>query len=290
VIPQIKYILPLSETSLSVQWILPENATAQNDIEGYFIYFRETITAGNYSQITIFGAGTHSHILDNLNSGESYDIKVRAFNLNGAGPISEVRYGRTVTKAKKEKKKKHSELKKKNLKSVKNEKNVEDKDKQDLLYLIIGISLGVVCVILITVCSIVTYVQRQKSKKKFSSTNAAIHNKYQDTSLQISGLQYDIGNRNQDSLELTTSGARTDNNTSTESGVHETSFSASATDHSFDGGLDTSSQGSTALVQDSSRNLNFTSITPDGESLAEEYTDEPSRMSWKRRRKSEEIL
>ena len=144
VIPQIKYILPLSETSLSVQWILPENATLQDNIEGYFIYFRETITAGNYSQITIFGSGTHSHILDNLNSGESYDIKVRAFNLNGAGPVSEVRYGRTVSTLKKQKKKKNSETKKKNAKSVQNEKKVEDKDKEDLLYLIIGMVI-VIC-------------------------------------------------------------------------------------------------------------------------------------------------
>ena len=101
--------------------------------------------------------------------------------------------------------------------------------------------------ILITICSIVTYVQRQKTKKKFSSTNAAIHSKYQDTSLQISGLQYDLGNRNQDSIELTTSGGRAENNTNTESEVHETSFSA--TDHSFDGELDDSSQASTALAQ-----------------------------------------
>lgn len=287
VIPQIKYILPLSETSLSVQWILAENATVHDNIEGYFINFRESSSAGPYSHLTIFGAGTHSHILDNLKPGEPYDIKVRAFNLNGAGPFSKVRYGRTVSKVKKEKKKKHSKLKTEKTKTVdSNEKKVEDKDAT--LYLIIGISLGGVCIILITICSIVTYIQRQKSKKKFSSTNAAIHSKYQDTSLQITGLQYDLGNQNQDSLELTTSGARTENNTSTESGVHETSFSV--TDHSFDGGLDDSSQGSTALAQDSSRNLNFTSITPDGESLTEEYTDEPSRMSWKRRRKSEEIL
>ncbi len=30
-----------------------------------------------------------------------------------------------------------------------------------------------------------------RSSKSFSETNAAIHNKYQDTSRQISGLQYD---------------------------------------------------------------------------------------------------
>jgi hypothetical protein len=82
--------------------------------------------------------------------------------------------------------------------------------------------------------------------------------------------------------------------TSTESGVHETSFSVSPTDHSYDG-LDDSSQGSTVLAQDHSRgNLNYTASPPplpdrSLESLTEEYTDEPS-SGWKRRRRSEEIL
>ena len=78
VIPQIKHILPLgdSDTALSVQWILAENATIHDNIEGYFINFRQSSSAGPYSHLTIFGAGTHSHILDNLLPGESYDIKV----------------------------------------------------------------------------------------------------------------------------------------------------------------------------------------------------------------------
>ena len=42
--------------------------------------------------------------------------------------------------------------------------------------------------------------------------------------------------------------------------------------------------------QDSYRNLNVTQHSVDEESLANEYVDEPSRLSWKRRRKSEEIL
>ena len=76
VIPQIKYILPLSETSLSVQWILAENATVNDNIEGYFINFRKSSSAGPYSHLTLFGDGTHSHIIDNLKPGEPYDIKV----------------------------------------------------------------------------------------------------------------------------------------------------------------------------------------------------------------------
>ena len=88
--------------------------------------------------------------------------------------------------------------------------------------------------------------------------------------------------------------------------MHETSFSA--TEHSLDNGVDQYSQGSTIFMQviaslqgltrydlmtslqDSFRNLNVTNPSVDGQSLADEYVDEPSGLSWKRRRKSEEIL
>ena len=57
--------------------------------------------------------------------------------MNGAGPFSKVRYGKTVSKEKKEKKKNPSKLKTQKTKIVEsNEKKVEDKDAT--LYLIIG--------------------------------------------------------------------------------------------------------------------------------------------------------
>ena len=156
--------------------------------------------------------------------------------------------------------------------------------------------------VLLSVCTAVAVVRRHKYAAKLSASNAEIHNKYQDTSLQvqavlqsldkplcvqISGRQYDTGRADSPSGEL-------------ERVQHETSFSV--TEPSWDGledGETECSQGSTALVQDcSDRQLNYTlssgAVSPpspgDTESLAEEYTAEPSRTSWKRRRRSEEIL
>jgi len=80
VIPQLQYILPLGPTSLSIQWTVPAAATtdtAENDIEGYFIYFRESESAAPYNKITIFGRGTHSHVIENLRPEKQYDVKVR---------------------------------------------------------------------------------------------------------------------------------------------------------------------------------------------------------------------
>jgi len=147
------------------------------------------------------------------------------------------------------------------------------------------VTLENICLLFLLTCSILTMLRRRDQGKQFSPDNAAIHHKYQDTALQITTH----GNSSCPGLQPS----------SEESGlglVHETSFSCTHTDNS----LDNLSQGSTALVRDSlsqPRNLNYcdTGLEMSRESLqslaqAEEYTQEPSRMSWKRRRKSEEIL
>jgi len=202
--------------------------------------------------------------------------------------------------------------------SLQSEKTREPEDGDATLYLIIGCCLGVFFILLISVCSATTLVRRRNIAKKYSETNAAIHSKYQDTSRQISGLH---NHHSQDDEDDEFEGVNTrpgggpvystrqdEHNHSTRtdaytlhdsahfdqpaadvSAEHETSFSA--TDNSFGGDNSISSQGSTALAQDSSRNLTGTqSLTPDIQSLQDEYTDEPSRLSWKRRRRSEEIL
>ena len=77
-IPHIKDILTLGPTSLSIQWTLPgpEDNEEPEEVEGYFVYYRTSSTAGDYNKITIFGEGTHSHVIDHLEPGRQYDIKV----------------------------------------------------------------------------------------------------------------------------------------------------------------------------------------------------------------------
>ena len=245
VTPQIKQIHPISETSLYVRWILAENATVKDHIEGYFINFRLTSSAGDYSHLTIFGDSSHSHILDNLEPGERYDVKVSAFNLNGAGPASKIEFGATKGHRKtREKEKKRKLDKSRTAPSLSG--SLQEGEEEDRMYLIIGVSLGCVCVVLFTCCMVLTLCRRQNKPDKFSSSNA-IHAKYQDTSLQISSrLQYagarpEEQERTDTSLESQASPA-----------IHETSFSVT-TDHSCEAGMDQYSQGSTVFVQVSQR-------------------------------------
>ena len=253
VIPQIKHMLPLSDsdTALSVQWILAENATLNDNIVGYFINFRKSSSAGPYNHLTIFGSDTHSHILDNLSPGESYDIKVRAFNLNGAGPFSKVRFARTNG----QRAEKNSKLPKKSLKleskSVSKKKDStgdgEIGDSEARLYLIIGASLGAVCLLLFSGCMGLTLWRRSHVASKFTTDNANIHSKYQDTSLQINNTLYDPSIPDPDETDLTQPRHNDHSQGSDQSPTHETSFSM--TDHSMDNRLDQYSQGSTIFMQ-----------------------------------------
>ena len=251
VTPQIKQIHPISETSLYVRWILAENATVNDHIEGYFINFRLTSSAGDYSHLTIFGDSSHSHILDNLEPGERYDVKVSAFNLNGAGPASKIEFGATKGHRKmreKEKKKKLHRSQGKSSTSLSG--SAGNEDEEDRLYLIIGVSLGCVCVVLFTCCMVLTLCRRQNKPDKFSSSNA-IHAKYQDTALQINNrLQGGATEAEEDQ-------ARTDTSLESQAShaVHETSFSV--TDYSCEAGIDQYSQGSTVFVQ-----VNFSALPP----------------------------
>merc|ERR1719420_1100641 len=144
--------------------------------------------------------------------------------MNGGGHYSKVQYGRTNGPAKKRRKAKFKSSRPK-------EKNFGKKDEKDLgdddaaMYLTIGVSLGLICVIGLGACSVLTCVQRRRRSSKFSDSNAAIHSKYQDTSLQITGQQQE--NRGMDeAVDWRVGDAKVaPGDTSTESGVHETSFS-----------------------------------------------------------------
>ena len=252
VIPQIKHMLPLSDsdTALSVQWVLAENATLNDNIVGYFINFRKSSSAGPYNHLTIFGSDTHSHILDNLSPGESYDIKVRAFNLNGAGPFSKVRFARTNGKSARKTSKPKSPKKLESKSVAKKKDNTGDGeigDSEARLYLIIGASLGAVCLLLFSGCMGLTLWRRSHVASKFSTDNANIHSKYQDTSLQINNTLYDPSLPDQDETDLTHPRHNDQSTGSDQSPIHETSFSM--TDHSMDNRLDQYSQGSTIYMQ-----------------------------------------
>ncbi|XP_043190653.1 interference hedgehog-like [Amphibalanus amphitrite] len=71
---------PRSPNAIQFSWKYSLQAAP---IEGYFIFFRDTTMAGEYSKVTVLGEATKEHTLTPLLPSTTYDIKLQAFNLEG---------------------------------------------------------------------------------------------------------------------------------------------------------------------------------------------------------------
>lgn len=65
-------------------------------LEGYFIYYREATSAGEYTKVTVMGEDTESHYIDHLKVGTAYDIKIQSFNRAGASNFSTIIAAKTT--------------------------------------------------------------------------------------------------------------------------------------------------------------------------------------------------
>ena len=75
--PSLTDVRPLSPTSLRLGWVLL-NSKTNEEIEGYFIYYKPSVSDEKYKKITILGATSHSFIIYGLIPGTEYDLKVNA--------------------------------------------------------------------------------------------------------------------------------------------------------------------------------------------------------------------
>jgi len=65
-------------------------------LDGYFIYYRESTSAEDYSKVTVLGSDVESHYITHLKPGTAYDIKVQAFNKAGASVFSTINTAKTL--------------------------------------------------------------------------------------------------------------------------------------------------------------------------------------------------
>lgn len=65
-------------------------------LDGYFIYYREATSAGDYSKITVLGQETEAQYIDHLKPGTAYDIKIQSFNRAGASNFSSIIAAKTT--------------------------------------------------------------------------------------------------------------------------------------------------------------------------------------------------
>lgn len=185
--PSIAQVLPLSESSLRVGWVM--NKISLSSVEGYFIFIRKTGSKEGYRKITIIGQESHSYIFDDLEPGTSYEIRVEAFNLSGNSPPSRLVRKSTLTSIVSEELPLSSSNTSLILNSSTDGGATKDDDRSDTvlaneeisIYLIIAAILVGIVLVLILCCSVGSCLQKRKARKSFSNSNVAIHEKYSDT-------------------------------------------------------------------------------------------------------------
>jgi hypothetical protein len=65
-------------------------------VEGYFIYYRESTSASEFSKVTVMGGDAESHYVSFLKSGTAYDMKIQSFNKAGASAFSSIIAAKTT--------------------------------------------------------------------------------------------------------------------------------------------------------------------------------------------------
>lgn len=83
-----------SPTAITVNW--EYNPPADVLIEGFYIFYRDTSSAGQYFTETIHGSNVRSHIVTHLLPEISYDLKMQAFTAAGPSDFSNIVTNKTL--------------------------------------------------------------------------------------------------------------------------------------------------------------------------------------------------
>lgn len=91
-------VSPVSETEVAVRWSIPENY--QNNFGGFYISYRPTTSADEYSIVSAEGAHKRHIVVKYLEPGMNYEIKIQSFTSLTASEFSTIVIGRTMSKLK----------------------------------------------------------------------------------------------------------------------------------------------------------------------------------------------
>jgi hypothetical protein len=95
-IPTDVQISSVSETEVAVRWSIPENYQA--NFGGFYISYRPTTSADEYSIVSAEGAHKRHIVVKHLEAGMNYEFKIQSFSEFTASEFSVIVMGRTMSK------------------------------------------------------------------------------------------------------------------------------------------------------------------------------------------------
>jgi hypothetical protein len=67
-------------------------------VDGFYVYYRETTSAGDYMKATVEGENARSYVITHLLPDSAYDIKLQSFTVGGASDFSRILTHKTQSK------------------------------------------------------------------------------------------------------------------------------------------------------------------------------------------------
>lgn len=166
--PSIIHAEPVSPSAITMKWeYLDIDSVA---IEGFFIYYRATISAGDYLKVTAMGVNTRSHIITHLLPDTSYDIKMQCFNVAGTSEFSNIYMVKTLPSAEVVKEKGHKKDQIDNINNISGGIGPVKADDKTL-YSVVIITIG--AIVLVFVVCIVLCIIRHKQQTPRSTVSSA---------------------------------------------------------------------------------------------------------------------
>ncbi|KAK7020110.1 hypothetical protein SK128_001864 [Halocaridina rubra] len=86
--PTIKSLLPQGPTAVKIDWEYEESSGVP--VEGFFINYRESTIAGDYTKVTVLDPKARFYVISHLKANVSYNFKMQCFNLAGASDFSAI--------------------------------------------------------------------------------------------------------------------------------------------------------------------------------------------------------
>ncbi|KAJ8316016.1 hypothetical protein KUTeg_006030 [Tegillarca granosa] len=182
---------------LNIKWNYQQRKTSP--IEGFFLYYKPFSSTDDYKKLALLQAGVRVHLLNNLTPNTEYSIKLQCFNAAGTSKNSTPVVKRTgpgpfvpiISPVGPEKSLKPEPQKPdttvKSVVSQVEESSKSGAQSSELLYMIVGIVLGVMMLFLIVFMFMCWWKQRQQRNMmcNFNAMNDATGTKFLDPAQRI---------------------------------------------------------------------------------------------------------
>lgn len=92
-IPLLLQVTAVSPTEINLRW---ENTNHLAEIDGFYVYYRVTTSAGDYTKTTVEGHDATNMTVSYLQPDTMYEFKVQSFSINAASEFSHIKSAKTL--------------------------------------------------------------------------------------------------------------------------------------------------------------------------------------------------